>query len=192
MCTWTSTFTLTSWSLCIEAARGKPSITRPIIVIKTILTNFCLPVLKIKWTELKIAWFSTFSEHCFLVHVDCACVLHYFEWPLAVYLKAHIQNGRSSFLFVSRKYRQLSGVHTVHFEEIYSQMDAFHFWMGKVWVCGKLQWIDSDFTCSKQVIYMVNFCTHVLDSWEVRVSSLHLLKPHGLSRCNNKISTGLR
>ena len=39
---------------------------------------------------------------------------------------------------------------------------------------------------------MVNFCTHVLDSWEVRVSSLHLLKPHGLSRCNNKVSIGLR
>ena len=39
---------------------------------------------------------------------------------------------------------------------------------------------------------MVNFCTHVLDSWEVRVSSLHLLKPHGLSRCNNKTSIGLR
>ena len=39
---------------------------------------------------------------------------------------------------------------------------------------------------------VVNVCTHVLDSWEVRVSSLHLLKPHGLSRCNNKISIRLR
>ena len=193
MCTWTSTFTLTSWSLCIEAARGKPSITRPIIVIKTILTKLLSScsqnkvkrtknrlIFNFSWTlffgtrglrlRTTLFWMTAgcvfkgaHSKWTFFFSLCLLLISSAFWCPYCTFWRSLFPDGCTSLLNgESLSLRKIA-------------VDWFRFYM--------FQTGD---------IYMVNFCTHVLDSWEVRVSSLHLLKPHGLSRCNNKVSIGFR